>query len=438
LTFGGLEQQLDSKLAGVLRERLWVLLLPGFLVLAIVGATLATWHTQSAANQEARDRLKRRMQATLHGLVPSISRAFEFGDHQRMETHLDILGRAFAGRALLLDADGALVHESGRRAFDGIIRAPTRVTSEADEIIVWEPLRSMAGARLGEVRIQTPTPKHPDFSWSVWSVLVAAFSLIMALVMFLVTRCLAPLGRLGDFFHDLAELGPLGVKLPSEGFAEFAQLREDIEYCLDTLRHSEMLAEENFVQVALDLAREFELHREGSSGHSQRTCRFAGWMAEAVKLTPEERDSLEVAALCHDIGRRPTEEGQWEQDADVDLKHPLIGASYFDAFPGLTLVAKNVRHHHENYDGSGFPTGLKGHEIPIGARILRIVDCYERLQSDWCGGDPLTPQEALDEMKDGIGVYFDPELFKIFCAEVIDRESSPAGRRVTIQAIKPV
>ncbi|MFQ5504457.1 MAG: HD-GYP domain-containing protein [Planctomycetota bacterium] len=432
----------DVRWLGIFRERLWVILLPGLLALSVFGSTVATQHFRSALSDSSTEALERRMQMAVHELVPTVARAYELGDADQLSFLLDVIAQPFQGRCLLLDGAGVLVHESSpRKSGPSPVRERgSRVEHSGSdgEIIVWEPIRGMEGARLGELRLHVALPDNDAFSWSFWSVLIAAFSLVSAGVTLMVTRILAPLGRLGDFFRNLAEEGPSGVRLPEEGIAEFAQLKDDINYCLETMRNRQLLVEEHFVEIALDLAREFEIHREGKNGHARRTRRYAAWVGDSIRLQPEERDALDIAALVHDIGRHPINEDEpWDREGDIDHKHPIIGAGLFEAVPGLQSVAKIVRAHHENYDGSGFPDGLKDENIPVGARILRIVDHFERLITGW-NGPTMSPEEALEEMRNDVGRYYDPTFFDCFREEVTRRIILREQRVVSFKAMKAV
>ena len=110
----------------------------------------------------------------------------------------------------------------------------------------------------------------------------------------------------------------------------------------------------------------------------------------------------------------------------------LIGSALFSAVPGFEEVALCIRHHHENWDGSGYPSGLRGNSIPVGARILRIADAFDGMVSG-SAGEVLTPQEALRRMCPEVGTSFDPALFACFEHQVRKHEDSiikPIGDKI--------
>jgi response regulator RpfG family c-di-GMP phosphodiesterase len=111
---------------------------------------------------------------------------------------------------------------------------------------------------------------------------------------------------------------------------------------------------------------------------------FSGILARAIGLTPDEVEVVALAGVLHDIGLlvepRPVEGGD-----PVYRQHPLVGAQLVAPFDLLGLAAPMIRHHHERLDGSGYPDGLRGDAIPIGARIIAVADEYDRLVAGHAG-----------------------------------------------------
>lgn len=158
-----------------------------------------------------------------------------------------------------------------------------------------------------------------------------------------------------------------------------------------------------------------------TSGHSQRVVRLAMLMADALGLNPEERYTLQLAAYLHDIGKIGMPDSilkKAESLQDYELNkaraHPEVGSQIIGEIEELTEVASIVRHHHERYDGTGYPDGLKGKAIPFFSRILAILDAYEALVSDRVYRKAVSKEEALREIEKSAGTHFDPELVDIF------------------------
>ncbi len=158
-----------------------------------------------------------------------------------------------------------------------------------------------------------------------------------------------------------------------------------------------------------------------TSGHSQRVVRLAMLMADELELDTEERYTLQLAAYLHDIGKIGMPDSilkKSESLKDYELNkakdHPEVGSQIIGEIEELTEVASIVRHHHERYDGTGYPDGLKGKAIPFFSRILAILDAYEALVSDRVYRKAVSKEEALKEIEKSAGTQFDPELVEIF------------------------
>jgi len=141
-------------------------------------------------------------------------------------------------------------------------------------------------------------------------------------------------------------------------------------------------------QSLLGLANALEAKDSYTKGHSERVGAWSRGVATALGLPAAEVDMIGQAGLLHDIGKigipeavlrkpGPLEPEEWV----VMRNHPLIGAQIVSPFDFFTAGALMIRHHHERHDGSGYPDGLVGDEIPIGARVIAVVDVYDALTS---------------------------------------------------------
>jgi putative two-component system response regulator len=156
--------------------------------------------------------------------------------------------------------------------------------------------------------------------------------------------------------------------------------------------------------------------------HSQRVQHYAAALAWEARLSQNGRlDALEPAALLHDIGKLAipdcllSKPGPLTRAEYAQVKqHAVIGA---DLLTGLSLggsLALIVRHHHEHWDGGGYPDGLRGEAIPVGARVLAIADAYDALTSDRPYRRALSHACAVGLIRDGLGTIFDPRLADVF------------------------
>jgi putative two-component system response regulator len=169
------------------------------------------------------------------------------------------------------------------------------------------------------------------------------------------------------------------------------------------------------------LMRALDAKDQYSSGHSQRVVKLAMLMADELKLDGEDRYKLQLSAFLHDIGKIGMPDSilkKADSLEDYELRkakdHPVVGSKIINEIEELRDVASIVRHHHERFDGTGYPDGLKGDAIPFFSRILAILDAYEALISDRVYRKAITTQKAIAEIKDNSGLQFDPFLVDIF------------------------
>jgi len=154
-------------------------------------------------------------------------------------------------------------------------------------------------------------------------------------------------------------------------------------------------------------------------GHADRVSRIAGALAREMGLSEGEVEQIELAALLHDIGKIGVEDrilmkpGRLEPD-EIELmrRHPIYGASILEPSSALRPLVPIVRAHHENFDGTGYPNGLKGEGIPLGARILLVSDAYEAMTSDRIYRKALGHDRAMEQLNKHKGRQFDPNAVR--------------------------
>lgn len=162
-------------------------------------------------------------------------------------------------------------------------------------------------------------------------------------------------------------------------------------------------------------------------GHSERVMTYSLSLAEKLQLPQEEMDKLRYAAALHDIGKiridtsilnKPTTLN--EEERAIIQNHTVWGAQLVETLPAFEEIVPLIRSHHENYDGSGYPYGLKGEEIPFLSRILRIADSFDAITTTRPYRVALSCSDACQELRKKSGVYYDPELVYIFLDVVKD------------------
>jgi diguanylate cyclase (GGDEF)-like protein/putative nucleotidyltransferase with HDIG domain len=193
-------------------------------------------------------------------------------------------------------------------------------------------------------------------------------------------------------------------------------------------RHVEQIASLNMRTIeALALAIEAKDHTTHT--HLQRVRTYAVEIARELNLDEGQIEALRAAALLHDIGKLAVPEqiinkpGKLSREEFEKMKvHPIVGAEILDRVAFPYPVAPIVRSHHERWDGSGYPDGLAGENIPIGARILAAVDCLDALASPRQYRPALALAESMEKVREKSGTWFDPRIVKILENRFIDLE----------------
>ena len=240
--------------------------------------------------------------------------------------------------------------------------------------------------------------------WSIW-----ANNLRWGLPNFI---ALIPLGfLLALLYKNWGELGLFLLFIPLLASRHSFQLYVDMR--------------ENYLNTVEALVQALEAKDTYTSGHSERVGKLVVAMAEEIKMSEEKIQSLKYAAVLHDVGKIGVSEiilnkegklldSEWE----AIRSHPVIGQTIIKGIKFLFDIGLIVRHHHEHYDGMGYPDGIKGIEIPLESRIIAVADTYDAITSDRSYRKGSTHDEAIAELKKVSGSQLDPELVEIFCKVV--------------------
>lgn len=230
---------------------------------------------------------------------------------------------------------------------------------------------------------------------------------------------------------------PLKTKGELVGFMIVASKRSgqpythDDEVILSTLANQTAVVIENarlyedleatFVQTVVTLANAIDMRDTYTSSHSQRIAEWAAEIARILGCSGQEIQAIYWGGLLHDIGkigipdailRKPTklDEAEWE----CIKSHTILGAQLVSPIKKLAHVAPIIECSHERYDGSGYPHGLKGEEIPLGARIIGVVDSYSAMRDERSYKKPASHEVAIEELKRNSGILFDPQVVNVF------------------------
>jgi putative two-component system response regulator len=158
-----------------------------------------------------------------------------------------------------------------------------------------------------------------------------------------------------------------------------------------------------------------------TSGHSERVCYYSDFISKRLSLSPKERSELQIASYLHDIGkigisnRFINKKGTLTStDWAVIKQHTRKSIELLVPLNLSSTIISYIQHHHERYDGTGYPDGLAGEKIPLGARIIAISDSYDSMTSDRPYRKPLTNGDAKSELLKNAGKQFDPKLVALF------------------------
>jgi putative nucleotidyltransferase with HDIG domain len=196
--------------------------------------------------------------------------------------------------------------------------------------------------------------------------------------------------------------------------------------------------QEAYLSTVRSLAAAVDAKEPYMRGHSERVAIFSRATAERLGLSHEQRTALEMAAYLHDIGkigisgqilRKP---GPLDADETATMRHhPLIGANILRPVTFPWSIAPVVRHHHEHFDGTGYPAGLRGDEIPLLARVLSVADAYEAMVADRPYRRSLTQEGAIAELRRCAGTDFDPRVVEALIAVLRDSEKDTGDSLAT-------
>jgi putative nucleotidyltransferase with HDIG domain len=170
------------------------------------------------------------------------------------------------------------------------------------------------------------------------------------------------------------------------------------------------------------LASSLDLRERETALHSKRVQEYALLLARRLGIKEGDTlEGLEMGALLHDVGKIGVPDGillkkggLTDEERDVVRRHPGLGASLLQRIPFLSGAREIVESHHEKFDGSGYPKGLRGEEIPIGARIFAVVDVFDALTTDRPYKTALSYRSAADSLANGRGTHFDPDVVDAF------------------------
>jgi two-component system cell cycle response regulator len=242
----------------------------------------------------------------------------------------------------------------------------------------------------------------------------------------LTERAMEAMSEEGEGFVVTSSFGAVFIPVEADNSSEALRLADQRLYAAKHRKHAERDRPHEVLLQAL-LEREPDLHE-----HLQDVAVLSLPIGRTLGLSRSELEDLHRAAQLHDIGKIAVPDEVLHRRGPLDendmafiRRHTLVGQRILGASPALGRVGAIVRSTHERWDGSGYPDGVAGVEIPLSARIITVCDAYDAMTSDRPYRSALSSAEALLELRRGAGTQFDPEVVSLFCAAL---RTGAAGR----------
>jgi putative nucleotidyltransferase with HDIG domain len=187
--------------------------------------------------------------------------------------------------------------------------------------------------------------------------------------------------------------------------------------------------QDSYIDTITALAAAIDAKDSYTHGHSTKVMEYAVAIAEELGLPDEEKEIIKFAGLLHDIGKIGVSEmillkkdNLTSDEREIIQTHPELGSFIIDKVELLKNISPLTYHHHERFDGTGYPTGLKGKDIPLGARILAVADAFDAMTSTRSYREAMSQEKALEELKACAGTQFDPVIVDVF-SQVVHRQT---------------
>ncbi len=276
----------------------------------------------------------------------------------------------------------------------------------------------------------------------IWSAAALAGALLLGLIF--ARRLSRPIAQLALSTRAVSE-GQYGANVEVTGTAELADLSENFnrmsESIRDAVENLKRAARENhelFINSIRALAAAIDAKDPYTRGHSERVARYASLVAREMGLSSEDVRRARLSALLHDVGkigiddrilRKPT--ALTEEEFEIMKSHPVKGAAIMEAIPQLRDVIPGMKHHHERWEGGGYPEGLQGEDIPLQARIVSVADTFDAMTTTRPYQRAMDIRFVFQRLRDLAGNRFDPSVVEALIRSYEKGELVPIAREET-------
>lgn len=245
------------------------------------------------------------------------------------------------------------------------------------------------------------------------------------------------------YFHFRPD-APSGITLWNTAYVLFAGLlssgtsylsylsRRTASILLDNLRNLQSL----YFELIYSLSFALEAKDPYTRGHTERVARYCELLSDEFDLNDNDKEDLKLAAFFHDIGKIGVKLAVLNKDSnlekhefDIIRQHPDTGADMIESIGLFVRLAPYIRHHHEHWNGSGYPAGLKGEKIPLLSRIIAVADAYDALTTERPYKEGFTSEKAVSILEEESGKKFDPEVVDKFIEKLEEMNQEEFGKR---------
>jgi len=281
-----------------------------------------------------------------------------------------------------------------------------------------------SGIRVGTIRLgYSQTGIDSEIGYAERRLLFILIGMIFAglsLALLLANFISKPVEQLTKATQRISS-GDLNVEIKANTRDEIGELANSFNKMTINLNQLISQLQELFIDTVKAFVEAIEAKDPYTRGHSENVTKYAMAIADKINLSEIEREALRTASLLHDIGKIGIKEeilnkssGLSSEDYDSIKQHPHIAVQIMGQIPLLNDVVAIVFHHHERYDGKGYPRGIKGKEIPLGSRILAVADAFDAMTSTRPYRPAADWDSAIRELKKNSGKQFDPEIISVF------------------------
>jgi len=280
----------------------------------------------------------------------------------------------------------------------------------------------------------------------LWSLIALGLAITVGIIMAM--RLASPIRALAEQAHDIAE-GRYGQRVEVRGAAEIADLSSSfnrmsasIESAMTDLQKAARENHELFINSVRALAAAIDAKDPYTRGHSERVARYAVSIARAMELRPEEVRKVRLSALLHDVGkigiddrilRKPT--ALTDEEFEVMKQHPSKGAAIMSAIPQLSDVVPGMKHHHEKWEGGGYPDGLKGEDIPLLARIVSVADTFDAMTTTRPYQKAMEISYVVGRIQSLAGTRFDKRITDVLLKAYENGDLVPVSTDTAVRTV---